>query len=1202
MKPRAAFVLLFISIQGLQSLFGDLPAPGAQLRWNSGETISGEIAGASPSELTWKSPFFDEPLALNWNAFTRIDQPIAPERSPDPFSFACRDGSHFYGTITSITGDFIHIHSTRHGDTQIARTQLLSIRRIQTRAQSGSSNDPLSVTGLHGDVQWVPAQSPEMGRRQNQGFPVNAFQNEPIIAGPGGSLQIPYWNQSIVRNIELPPRLELEFQIHTVERPDFELSLTGKGNLHFSIETWDTELVAHTAGSFKHILTLPVSERIITLRLFWDQPAQTCTVYGPSGQKLAELFIGKDQSKTPHGILLKNKGRSLNLDFLRLREWNGAAPLPIALHKPYLELADGRLLNSKIHSLQNNQLTLEASDSNPETEISLDAVDAIIFSRDAVQPDPAAITLSYSDGTFLCGKITSINHDKIELQTNFAQSLFTSNLAGLRQLKNGLGKPSPALGDETDRLDILGKVFHGQLVFDGSVSPRWLPEGGVKPTTPARGSAAKITRAFEEKATIPTPEALVYTANGDVLPGSIGEIQNTSVTLHTDLFQKHQLPATMINGIQMSPRPQVHIEGFTEGWQILKGDETSVVRNGPDLRMEPDTALYHPDAMSCSVLRFEIPPSSFAVTAFRFFSDGTSTPCPTLLILRTDDQLVLKTENVTGGVGSQTSAKISGEQAVEAKFLLKDRVIEIWLNGVAQQSIKLDGKNLYNGLLIEPGSLWGNRIQPMALAKFSGKSQPGKLALSAVQPEAKQQALTVPRFRRDNPPQHVLLAPNGDVLRGELESASKKHVQFRSGNEVLTIPRDRIQAAIWLKKQSATSQSSDAMQTTLKKLDRNLADGPWGGDLQSHIYHLKETDPSLRYKVSGQTSTPHASLIFEGTSLAKAIEAIATVFGLQSRIDLDGSIVLEQRATASPIPLQQQSYWLNEQPFPPGSDLKAFLSEFGITFPNDAQIAWEPGSKQLLFTNTPENHLRLRSVLNKNFGGILGSPTHWVVLNNGARFGLNVAAFGPDYIKGQHPVYGHCSIPVTQVFEIANFVQPPPGAWKSLENWELIPAPEPVIPESGGENSQLLGKPAKLFQLPRLDGSPFDLEVDRGKVIILDFWATWCGPCVKAMPELMETLSFFPKDQIHLVGVNEGEAPEGVQQFLKQRGWNLDVVLDASQEVGKQFGLEGIPHTVIIGPDGKIEWIKTGYSADNAKEAAEIVQKLLGKTPATPKR
>jgi peroxiredoxin len=90
----------------------------------------------------------------------------------------------------------------------------------------------------------------------------------------------------------------------------------------------------------------------------------------------------------------------------------------------------------------------------------------------------------------------------------------------------------------------------------------------------------------------------------------------------------------------------------------------------------------------------------------------------------------------------------------------------------------------------------------------------------------------------------------------------------------------------------------------------------------------------------------------------------------------------------------------------------------------------------------------------------------------------------------------------------------------------------------------------------------------------------------------------FPEDRVKLIGMNQAEPPEQVKRFVETRGWKLTVALDAGQTVARQYGVEGIPHTVIIGPDGKIAWVKTGYSPEGDIETAAAVKQLLAGAPA----
>jgi peroxiredoxin len=86
---------------------------------------------------------------------------------------------------------------------------------------------------------------------------------------------------------------------------------------------------------------------------------------------------------------------------------------------------------------------------------------------------------------------------------------------------------------------------------------------------------------------------------------------------------------------------------------------------------------------------------------------------------------------------------------------------------------------------------------------------------------------------------------------------------------------------------------------------------------------------------------------------------------------------------------------------------------------------------------------------------------------------------------------------------------------------------------------------------------------------------------------------------VTFLGVNQDEPAATVRQFLETRGWKLTVALDDGATVGNQYGADSIPHTVIIGPDGKIAWVKTGYTPDGEGDAAKEVTQLLAPAPAT---
>jgi thiol-disulfide isomerase/thioredoxin len=168
--------------------------------------------------------------------------------------------------------------------------------------------------------------------------------------------------------------------------------------------------------------------------------------------------------------------------------------------------------------------------------------------------------------------------------------------------------------------------------------------------------------------------------------------------------------------------------------------------------------------------------------------------------------------------------------------------------------------------------------------------------------------------------------------------------------------------------------------------------------------------------------------------------------------------------------------------------------------------------------------------------------------------------------------------------------------------WKLLYAPEPVLPSAGDEGDALAGTDPKDFKLPLLGGGDFELGKEKGKVVVLDFWATWCPPCIQSLPGMIEALDPLLGDRVRFVGVDQGEPAAQVRQFLDARGWKLTVALDLSQEVGTKFGAESIPRTVVLRPDGKVARTWTGYHEGEQTEIADTVKELLADPLSLPKK
>ncbi|MEQ9460376.1 MAG: TlpA disulfide reductase family protein [Phycisphaeraceae bacterium] len=144
----------------------------------------------------------------------------------------------------------------------------------------------------------------------------------------------------------------------------------------------------------------------------------------------------------------------------------------------------------------------------------------------------------------------------------------------------------------------------------------------------------------------------------------------------------------------------------------------------------------------------------------------------------------------------------------------------------------------------------------------------------------------------------------------------------------------------------------------------------------------------------------------------------------------------------------------------------------------------------------------------------------------------------------------------------------------------------------------LLGKPAPGFTLPNLEGNPVRLNQLKGQVVILDFWATWCGPCVVAMPEIQKLHSKYADQGVKIIGVNMGEDRATAKRFVDQRELSFEFVLDEKKVLWDRYRLEALPHLVIIDQQGVIQAVHIGYNPVHSPViyAREIETLLAGQS------
>jgi peroxiredoxin len=115
------------------------------------------------------------------------------------------------------------------------------------------------------------------------------------------------------------------------------------------------------------------------------------------------------------------------------------------------------------------------------------------------------------------------------------------------------------------------------------------------------------------------------------------------------------------------------------------------------------------------------------------------------------------------------------------------------------------------------------------------------------------------------------------------------------------------------------------------------------------------------------------------------------------------------------------------------------------------------------------------------------------------------------------------------------------------------------------------------FTLPTVNGPNLRLQEQRGRVVMVNFWATWCGPCRVEMPHLNRLYEKYRSSGFVLLGVNIDENPRAAADLAGKLGMKFPVLLDTDKKVSRLYDLGTMPSTVLIDRDGRVRYVHRGY-------------------------
>ena len=1069
------------------------PQKGGSLRWWNGETLLGDLTSSQVNTISWSSPHFERAAKIETSQLYDIRFQGKPEETLNsPIVVSLRNGSRMLGTLVSLDQDYLGLDADKLGKILIKREQLSRIDRL-----TGSG---ILWSGPQGRQDWTQ----EAKKHNNTDLPPGWINSQE-------GLRAVSVNRGLTIPIDTKEAVEIAFDLSTEKAaPAFSLSIHNDGNYFESISVWDDTVVLHRGSHFVPLLTLKKTDRHLALSIRIDPKKAGGTILSDAGEVLARWQNGETEP-APDGatvfplgdadsgyqgslaaLELINSGPDLCLRHLRIRKINSIEPpkfeTPDAAGSMQLETADGKRFSGELQSMAEGKLHLQVAD-KPQT-FPVSKLLSVVFSAQTEADDDAEIEhpqtwvdLALWNGTKIQGTLGGMKEDRLTVRSPNTKTPILVPTTSLQQI-TWPNPPNELLATESmDTLKLAGTTLRGHWEPKPGGQIHWRPAGAKAAVPLVHKPTSRFTLTRSEVATQPEPTAereaaekvitptttLLHLSDGQILPCKLVSIaKDGGITIDSKSVSNHQLAPDLVRAIQF-PREQVETQGFGDpGWRFVLGKRDSKSfqeKSNGTVVIDPSHSWGHSSILVGSEFSFETKRlSGHGGIKIGIFGNGVDHDIDATYLLLADwgSRIYHGISSAQGDfLGNYQQHTVDEKKANLITLRWDDNKLDYFINDVKVGTITTGKKAPRSGigLLFESASIWGNDPGQNSISNFSIVPDPSSAWVPNVAAQARERALYLPRYRKDDPPKHVLIARNGDVLSGTIEAATETQLRVRSRLETFDIPRERAAAAIWV-------------HPPVDQPDGETVDVP-DAENKDDSAEEKEEQPS------------------------------ATAAG-----------------------------------------------------------------------------------------------KHWILLRGGGRISMTLSAFADEFALGQSAILGNCKIPVEQIYSISSDRPDVSAASVALSGWQLEHAPQPM-PEGaapGQSDSPLIGKPAPDFELFLLDGSKITLKEERGKVIVLDFWATWCGPCVKGMPEMMAAFAQFDTDTVRLVAANQAEQQKTIKEFLKTRGWDkLTVGLDSDQAVGLAFGVEGIPMVIVIDTDGNVAAVKSGYTPGAAQQLADQVKTILSK-------
>jgi len=227
---------------------------------------------------------------------------------------------------------------------------------------------------------------------------------------------------------------------------------------------------------------------------------------------------------------------------------------------------------------------------------------------------------------------------------------------------------------------------------------------------------------------------------------------------------------------------------------------------------------------------------------------------------------------------------------------------------------------------------------------------------------------------------------------------------------------------------------------------------------------------------------------------------------------------------------------------------------------------------------------------------------------NGNRLTFIAEQVSGNILSGRSEFLGVCRVDLQQIDQLLIGPTIEQEASTLPFQWRLKSAVDPLAArEDGGssgdgaegQDAALVGKMAPDFELDMLDGARFRLSAKKDKILVLDFWASWCGPCLQVMPQIDKVVEEFADRGVELVAINLEETNDRVKATLDRLKLEMPVAFDRNGRIAEKYGATAIPQTVIIDRGGKVVRLFVGGGPRFGDQLRAALEAVLGDNPDT---